>query len=117
MLISLVLLSSRRAPPVSKYQYQLDRVMAGKVTPMGLALLRRMLEYDPEKRIKADEALDHEYFKEAPSFTNKYWSYFVCGKNRFAHPDHENVIRMCRFLARSVRSRRLVAFGPIPSGS
>ena len=72
MLTGFVPRPPRRLAPVSKYQYQLDRVMAGKVTPMGLALLRRMLEYDPEKRIKADEALDHEYFKEAPSFTNKY---------------------------------------------
>ena len=45
--------------------------MAGKVTPSGLNLLKRMLEYDPEKRIKAEEALDHEYFKESPVVTTK----------------------------------------------
>ena len=61
-----------RSPP-SKYQYQLDRVMAGKVSPSGLALLKRMLEYDPEKRIKAEEALEHDYFlKESPPVTTKY---------------------------------------------
>ena len=56
---------------LSKYQYQLDRIMMGRVSSAGLSLLKRMLDYDPEKRIKADEALDHEYFKEAPSFTTK----------------------------------------------
>ena len=61
----------RRRANDSKYQYQLDRVMAGKVTPSGLNLLKRMLEYDPEKRIKAEEALDHEYFKESPVVTTK----------------------------------------------
>lgn len=37
-----------------------------RVSNSGYDLLSRMLEYDPNKRITAAEALDHEYFKEAP---------------------------------------------------
>lgn len=33
----------------------------------GYDLLSRMLEYDPNKRITAAEALDHEYFKDSPT--------------------------------------------------
>ena len=33
----------------------------------GLDLLLRLLEFDPAKRISAEEALDHPYFKELPA--------------------------------------------------
>ena len=33
----------------------------------GMDLLLRLLEFDPAKRISADEALDHPYFKELPA--------------------------------------------------
>jgi serine/threonine protein kinase len=56
----------------SKYQYQLDHAMQGKVSEKGLQLLRRLLEYDPERRIRSDEALDHDFFREAPAFYMKY---------------------------------------------
>jgi serine/threonine protein kinase len=41
--------------------------------------LKRLLEYEPSKRITADEALSHEFFKEGPMFTSKY----VFGFNGF----------------------------------
>ena len=37
-----------------------------RLSNSGYDLLSRMLEYDPNKRITAAEALDHEYFKEPP---------------------------------------------------
>ena len=55
----------------SKFQYKLDTQLAGRTTSQGLNLLRKMLEYDPTKRIKAEEALNHEYFKELPLPTIK----------------------------------------------
>lgn len=36
------------------------------LTEMGFDLLNRLLIYDPQKRITADEALNHEWFKEEP---------------------------------------------------
>ncbi|ORX90494.1 Pkinase-domain-containing protein [Basidiobolus meristosporus CBS 931.73] len=36
------------------------------VTESGLDLLSKLLTYDPEKRITAEEALQHPYFKESP---------------------------------------------------
>ena len=33
----------------------------------GMDLLLRLLEFDPVKRISAEEALDHPYFKERPA--------------------------------------------------
>ena len=33
----------------------------------GMDLLLRLLEFDPAKRISAEEALDHPYFKELPA--------------------------------------------------
>jgi cyclin-dependent kinase 8/11 len=38
----------------------------------GFALLRSMLEYDPERRISADQAMDHPYFQEDPRPSTKY---------------------------------------------
>lgn len=35
-----------------------------KLDPLGLDLLQRMLEYDPAKRISADAALQHPYFRD-----------------------------------------------------
>lgn len=36
------------------------------LSDLGLDLLQRMLVYDPEKRISAEEALKHPWFSEAP---------------------------------------------------
>lgn len=36
------------------------------ITEAGLDLLSRLLTYDPEERISAEEALRHPYFREAP---------------------------------------------------
>lgn len=38
----------------------------GMLGEIGLSLLMGFLTYDPEKRIAAEEALNHAYFKEAP---------------------------------------------------
>lgn len=40
----------------------------------GLNLLKRMLDYDPTKRVTAGQALAHDYFKEPPLPINKYAS-------------------------------------------
>jgi len=37
------------------------------IEPLGLDLLKRMLVYEPGKRISAREALQHEYFKDLPT--------------------------------------------------
>ncbi|CAL1532606.1 unnamed protein product [Lymnaea stagnalis] len=36
------------------------------LTDLGFDLLNRFFAYDPEKRITAEEALDHDYFQESP---------------------------------------------------
>lgn len=36
------------------------------ITTAGLDLMSRLLTYDPEKRITAEEALQHPYFTESP---------------------------------------------------
>ncbi len=43
-----------------------------RLSNSGYDLLSRMLDYDPNKRITAAEALDHEYFKESPLPMKKY---------------------------------------------
>ena len=37
-----------------------------KLTKLGTALMNKFLTYDPSKRITAEEALKHEFFKESP---------------------------------------------------
>lgn len=37
------------------------------ITESGLDLLSRLLTYDPEQRITAEEALEHPYFTESPA--------------------------------------------------
>eukprot|EP00468_Gymnochlora_sp_CCMP2014_P000290 CAMPEP_0167744112 /NCGR_PEP_ID=MMETSP0110_2-20121227/2398_1 /TAXON_ID=629695 /ORGANISM="Gymnochlora sp., Strain CCMP2014" /LENGTH=350 /DNA_ID=CAMNT_0007628573 /DNA_START=76 /DNA_END=1128 /DNA_ORIENTATION=+ len=49
------------------YPYNnLDDELKGRTTKQGLDLLSQMLTYDPCKRITAEKALSHPYFKEAP---------------------------------------------------
>merc|ERR1719310_1231459 len=38
----------------------------GALDPMAKDLLRKLLSMDPDKRLSADEALDHEYFWSDP---------------------------------------------------
>merc|ERR1719421_1577750 len=44
-----------------RYQSRFEEKFAG-LEPMAKDLLRKLLMMDPEKRISADDALDHEYF-------------------------------------------------------
>lgn len=37
------------------------------LTESGLDLLSKLLAYDPDRRISAEEALQHAYFKESPA--------------------------------------------------
>jgi len=59
-----------------KYQNRFDEKFSS-LDPMAANLLRKLLMVDPEKRITADDALDHEYFwtdpaPAAPSELPKY---------------------------------------------
>lgn len=51
------------------------------LTNNGLDLMRRLLEFDPEKRISAEEALEHPYFRENPPMKVVEWS-FLTRRNR-----------------------------------
>jgi serine/threonine protein kinase len=42
----------------------------------GFALLLRLFDYNPETRITAAEALNHEFFREMPCPTEKYAKQF-----------------------------------------
>jgi len=48
------------------------RITLKDIPPVALDLLERMIEYDPEKRITAEEALDHLYFQDAPPSLNAF---------------------------------------------
>jgi cell division cycle 2-like protein len=49
--------------PISKLKDEFRALM----TEQGFDLLRKMLIYDPEERITAEEALNHAYFREDPA--------------------------------------------------
>lgn len=49
----------------------------GATNVQGFELLSRLLEYDPSKRITANEALVHPYFTSTPKVTQKYVDLFV----------------------------------------
>ncbi|KCV69945.1 hypothetical protein H696_03410 [Fonticula alba] len=53
----------------NRYQDQLERMIAGRTSANGMSLLRSLLEYNPNHRITAAQALCHPYFAEAPHFT------------------------------------------------
>ncbi len=40
------------------------------LTDCGLDLLQKLMTYDPSKRLTAEEALQHPWFKEAPVATD-----------------------------------------------
>ena len=42
----------------------------------GLKLLQELLEYDPEKRLSPENAIQHPYFKEMPIPSEKY-TFFI----------------------------------------
>ena len=52
-------------PPKGKSRRLRDMVSLKEDSP-ALDLLRRMLEYDPNKRVTAAKALEHEYFRVEP---------------------------------------------------
>lgn len=43
-----------------------------KMPSVAFDLLSKMLEYDPEKRITAEEALNHQFFKEGKFSLNAF---------------------------------------------
>lgn len=54
------------APLTSTYRYSALSRTFRYLTQAGLDLIQKLLTYDPEKRITADEALRHPYFSESP---------------------------------------------------
>lgn len=42
------------------------------ITEAGLDLLKGLLEFNPAKRLSAEEALKHDFFKEDPQMTPGY---------------------------------------------
>ena len=63
-------------PPHSSLADRFQKVSAVNPEPLlsdlGMDLLSRMLEYDPEQRITAEEALEHPYFSECPLPKNRH---------------------------------------------
>lgn len=64
-------LSFRKAPPLSSLSDWLRKSArtsgSGLLTENTITLVESMLEYDPQKRISAEIALEHPYFSELPS--------------------------------------------------
>lgn len=55
--------------PYNRLSQRLDNNIYGSqtsVTKLGLDLMNKLLTYDPEKRIQAQDALNHPYFEEIP---------------------------------------------------
>lgn len=52
--------------PVAAFQFQLDTWyhQIGATNSLGFNLLQGLLEYDPVKRLTAQQALEHKYFSE-----------------------------------------------------
>lgn len=42
------------------------------MTDKGIDLLRKLLDFNPHKRLSAEEALKHEYFLEEPAMCPPY---------------------------------------------
>lgn len=60
-------LSFRAYPEASSLREKVTEMAgAGRITNAALHLLEEMLQYDPERRISAEHALKHQYFREAP---------------------------------------------------
>lgn len=61
------LLRANANHPNRVYRFSALRQQFRYITEAGLDLLQRLLTYDPQKRITAEEALEHPYFKESPA--------------------------------------------------
>jgi len=59
-------LTSSRSFTFGNYKYNNIRSRFPFLSEKGLDLMSKLLTYDPEKRITAEEALKHPYFKESP---------------------------------------------------
>jgi len=62
----------------------LDKMLA-HVSPDCLDLLKQMLIYDPEKRITADQVLQHEYFRELVDQERQSDFYNTLYEIKFSH--------------------------------
>jgi serine/threonine protein kinase len=47
-----------------QYPAQSFKKIVRKLDPIGLDLLTRMLQYDPNKRLSAEQAMKHTYFND-----------------------------------------------------
>ena len=48
----------------TQYPAQSFKKLVRKLDPLGLDLLTRMLQYDPNKRLSAEQAMKHPYFND-----------------------------------------------------
>ena len=70
----------------AEYVYRLNKLIPpDRISKNGFDLLRRMLTYDPAKRITAAEALEHPYFSEQP-FASKVNALQSDGEAAFPYP-------------------------------
>jgi len=71
-----------------KYSNNLRRCLPRQMSQVAFDLLCRMLEYDPDKRITAEEALNHQFFKEGNFTTNAF-----DGLNPIPYPLRKRVMK------------------------
>src|SRR5690349_16912102 len=47
---------------IPAYRNRIREIFSGKIDPYALDLICKMLTLDPEQRVTASQALDHDYF-------------------------------------------------------
>jgi cyclin-dependent kinase 8/11 len=74
----------RQIETMQRYMPQLEKHTLLEPNKSEFDLLKRLLEYDPSKRITAKEALMHPFFQESPAP-----SMHCFANNKFKYPEHQ----------------------------